>query len=172
MTCWLKGSIGTVFYNWLYAPHTCTWLYCYWPCLEEGSFQSCTTHRHGVSQVFNFLKGALFRARISLICNRQASLHFRKCLIYILSVFYVLKSVEISAFLNLPEPLVLLSVHSATHMPSLQWLLGWREKKEDDRRMMWTHKPEIFSRHCSGAGVRLLLNGFAALFCAPAALHM
>lgn len=84
----------------------------------------------------------------------------------------MLNSVEISAFLNLPELLMVLSVHPATHMPSLRGLLGWREKKEDDRRMMWTHKPEIFSRHCGGAGVRLLLNGFAALFCAPAALHI
>lgn len=99
MTCWLKGSIATGFYSWLYAPHTCTRLYCGWPCLEEGSFQFCTAQRHGVSQVFNFLKGALFWARCFFICNRQVSLHFRKCL-----YFGCLLCAKICGNFSLPEP--------------------------------------------------------------------
>lgn len=70
---------------------------------------------------FNFLRGAFFQARVTLNCNSQTGEFWISENVWsiFLIVLYVLKSVEFAAFLNLPEHLMVLSVHPATTVPAL-----------------------------------------------------
>lgn len=84
---------------------------------------------------FNFVGGPLFQARVTFICNSQTGEFCVSENVWsiFLVVFCVLKFVEFSAFLILPEHLMVLSVHPVTTVPALpdeeekEGGRGWRD---------------------------------------------
>lgn len=91
---------------------------------------------------FNFVGGPPFQARVTFICNSQTGEFCISENVWsiFLVVFYVLKSVEFSAFLILPEHLMVLSVHSVTTVPALhdeEEKAGGRGWRDDTGIVIW-----------------------------------
>lgn len=90
MTCWLKGFIPRGFSDWLDAPHAhdCAVVALIW---KKAVLVSCNTKiksfRFSISPFF-FSSQCLFH----LSQSDRRVLHFRKCLVYILTAFYLIKS--------------------------------------------------------------------------------
>lgn len=121
-----------------------------WPHAQDCMYHGCLwknilTQHSGMESVsfFNFVRGPLLQTRVTFICNSQTG---EFCIsenvwCIFLVVFYVLKSVEFSAFLNLPERLMVLSVDPAT---TVSVLCDEKDKAGEGRRkgMGWWYRHE------------------------------
>lgn len=143
MTCWLKGSIPTGFYNRLYSPHAhdCTVAALVW----KKAFFSLAQHREMESVRFSTSSEVpSFKLEsLSSVIVRQKSFAFQK----MFSLYFgCLLCAKICGNFSLPEPAWASygfqcspSYSRATTMGQLDW----RGQDEGDGGMIWTCKPGL-----------------------------
>lgn len=151
MTCWLKGSIPTGFYSWLYASHAhdCTVAALLW---KKGLF-SLAQHREMESVRFSTSSEVpSFKLEsLSSVIVRQESFAFQK----MFSLYFgCLLCAKICGNFSLTEPAW--ASYGIQCSPSYSCAttardLGWRGQEERDRGMIWSSKPGLPASTCQQA---------------------